>query len=219
MNCEILNLKCPYVIGVAGGTGSGKTTLCNNIIEMIKLHFNNPIEDNIVLISQDGYYKGGDKDTNYDVPEAIDFDLLDHHLNLLLNGTSIDYPIYDFITHKRKAESIKLKPAKIIIIEGILIFTQQKILDKCNMKIFISAGIPTMIFRRIRRDINERGRTFEEIEHRYLRDIEDSYAKYVAPSERYANFIINNHNGTYTSLDMILHYLKCMLALFIQNKN
>lgn len=212
-NSPILNEKIefPYIIGVAGGSGSGKTTLCERIINIIKIKFKNSISENIVIINQDSYYKGGSAETNYDIPESIDFNLLIEHLKILISGGTIEYPIYDFSTHSRKNETIKIKSAKVIIVEGILIFTQHELLKLLKLKIFVTAGEATMIFRRIERDMYERGRTFNEIKNRYLRDVEDSYTQYVYPSQRHADFIVNNRNGVYTNLDIILYYFEHIL--------
>jgi len=199
--------KYPFIIGIAGGSGSGKTTFCHKITQTLEKKYS---QKKIVIISQDSYYKNGDTNTNFDVPESIDFDLLLENVRSLINGENTAIPSYDFTCHMRKEGKI-CYPADLIIIEGILIFTQPQLLELMKLKIFINASIPTMIFRRISRDMEERRRTLEEIKERYIRDIDDSYHRYVRPSQNYANYIINNNNGSYMNLDLLLLYIENIL--------
>jgi uridine kinase len=200
-------VKIPYIIGICGASGSGKSFIAKLIVKTIKTLFYNSCCTDIVVISQDSYYKGGNMDTNYDIPEAIDFDLLIKHLVQLTNGESIECPMYDFTTHSRKKETKMIHAGKIIIIEGILIFTQDKLRDLFNMKIFIEAEEPTQIFRRAIRDVNERNRTIEEVKLRYERDVWPSYKEYVLPSSKYADILINNFNDCFVGPQIVLSYI------------
>lgn len=202
----------PYIIGICGASGSGKTYISNLIVNTTNELFKNISDGDIIVLNQDSYYKSGNDNTNFDVPDAIDFDLLQDHLELLINGCNIDCPIYDFTTHSRKNVCTKISPGKIIIVEGILIFTQIKLRNLFNMKIFVDAEEPTQIFRRAIRDINERNRTIEEVKLRYERDVWPSYKQYVQPSSKYADIVINNYNDCFVGpriiLNHIIHVLK-----------
>ncbi|AGF85408.1 kinase [Moumouvirus goulette] len=205
IDIQNLSLKTPYVIGICGGSGSGKTFITKLICETINKMFTNETE--VVVISQDSYYIGGNSETNYDIPEAIDFELLIQHLEILKNNEPIDCPIYDFITHSRKQETIHVNPSKIIIVEGILIFTQEHLRNLLNMKIFISADEPTQIFRRTIRDVNERGRDIHEVQLRVTRDVWPSYKTHVLPSSIYADISINNFNECYVGPQIVLSHI------------
>lgn len=153
------------LIGVAGGSGSGKTTVANNLVKAFK------VED-AALVEQDAYYKELTNMTieekakvNFDHPDSIEFDLLKKHLEALKNGISIERPIYDFTTHSRKEGTVKINPSKIIIVEGILIFAVPEIRDLFDVKIFVDTDADEMILRRIERDMNERGRSLESIKN------------------------------------------------------
>lgn len=200
-------IKTPYIIGICGGSGAGKTFVTKLIVKAIKQKFPKSTCGNIVVISQDSYYSGGDSKTNYDIPSAIDFNLLINHLKQLIIGKSINCPIYDFSTHSRKKETNLIKPAKIIIVEGILIFTQEELRNLFNMKIFINAAVPTQIFRRATRDIRERGRTIEEVQNRYERDVWPSFNQFVLPSSQFADISINNYNGLYVGIQITLNHI------------
>lgn len=196
----------PYIIGIAGGSGSGKTYISNLITEAIKKKFFNTKCTNIKL-STDSYYKGGNSKTNYDIPKAIDFDLLVRHLEDLISGKTIQAPIYDFSSHQRKNETITIEPAKIIIVEGILTFTQKKLRELCDLKIFVLANESTQIFRRFNRDVRERSRTLENITEQYEHHVGPSFHKYVLPSSKHADMIINNHKNCYVGVKMMLNHI------------
>ena len=204
-------IKTPYIIGICGASGSGKSFIANMIVKTIKKLFPNSDCKNIVVISQDSYYKKGNSQTNFDVPESIDFGLLQEHLINLIQGKSIERPIYDFSTHSREKETQKIFPGKIIIVEGILIFTQEKLRDLFNMKIFIGAEEPTQIFRRAMRDINERGRTIEEVKQRFERDVWPSYKEHVLPSSKHADILINNFNDCFVGPQIVLSHIITIL--------
>lgn len=210
-------IKIPYVIGICGGSGSGKTFISNLISETISKMFPD-FRNDIIILSQDSYYKGGDAQTNFDDPISIEFELLIKHLEQLISGKTIDCPIYDFTKHRRKKQTRKIIPGKIIIVEGILIFTQPKLRDLMNMKIFVSTDLPTQIFRRTIRDINERGRTIESVRERYVRDVGPSYEMYVLPSSRHADMIINNFNDCFVGPQIMLNHIITVLTSFTKER-
>lgn len=207
----------PYIIGISGPTASGKSVIAEAIVKTIGKMFPESSKD-IVLISQDSYYKGGDSNTNYDIPKAIDFELLLQHLNDLKRGKSIFCPVYDFSTHSRKDDVILINPAKIIIVEGILILSQKNLLNIFDDKIYINATDASQLIRRISRDINERGRNIEQIGIQYIRDVEPSNEKYVKPSSSNAEIIINNFNGCYTGPEMILYKIVSIYERILKSK-
>ena len=190
-----------YIIGVCGASCSGKTRTVNSIV--------NSLKEKTVVISQDSYYFTGNENTNCDIPESIDFKLLISHIKDLLNGKCIDSPIYDFSTHSRLKETKKIIPTKIIILEGILIFTQKDLLDLINLKVFISAYSELAFSRRLKRDVEERGRTIEEITKRYFKDVLPSTKQYVEPSENFSDIVLkNNTNDKFIGLQILLDHIK-----------
>lgn len=207
-----------FVIGVAGPSCGGKTTVCNKIQEKIlSIGGIDGIDKyTIASISQDSYYNGGDSNTNYDVPTAIDFDLLIDHLKTLISGKSVDVPVYDFSKHMRSDKIQTIQPAKIILIEGILIFSQERLRNLCDLKVFVEADSVVCYTRRMKRDINERGRTIEDVEHRYLEHVVPSCQNFINPSRFYANIsLINNTHGEFVGLEVLLGFIeKKLLELF-----
>ena len=200
-------IETPYIIGIFGGSGSGKSLISTIIAKTIQIIFTTNPHD-IVIISQDSYYFGGNSSTNYDIPTAIDFGLLMTHLETLIKGDAIECPIYDFKTHSRKPETTHIEPAKVIIVEGILIGTQEKLRNYFDFKIFIDANNSSQVFRRLSRDVKERGRTIDEVSERYQRDVAPSYSLYVRPAKQFADMIINNNCGkVYVGLEAMLNHI------------
>ena len=197
-----------YVIGVCGASCSGKTTTCNNIIDKVIKIFGTT-KDIIVVLSQDSYYFGGGDDTNYDVPSAIDFNLMIAHLKQLINGNQIDEPIYDFTSHSRKKETRPLGPALIILVEGILVFSQKELRDLFDLKIFVDAHPELMYARRLQRDITERGRTQEEVDERYFRDVRPATQMYITPMQDYSDIVLkNNVRNEFVGLQIVLDHIE-----------
>lgn len=196
------------LIGVAGGSGSGKTTVANNLVKAFKA-------EDATLVEQDAYYRELINMTleekakvNFDHPDSIEFELLRKHIVALKNGESIDRPIYDFTTHSRKEGSVKINPSKIIIVEGILIFAVPEIRELLDVKIFVDTDADEMILRRIERDMNERGRSFESVKDQYLTTVKPMYLEFCEPSKRYADVIIPRGGKNKVAIDMIVSNLK-----------
>ena len=191
------------VIGIAGGTGSGKTTVVNQIINELP-------EDEVCVISQDSYYKATDNlsyeeriKINFDHPRAIDFDLLETHISDLKCGKTIQQPIYSFVTHNRTKDSIKTHPRKVVIIEGILIFNSKKLLDLFDIKIFVHADADERLIRRVRRDIKERGRDIDEVLDRYKDTLKPMHQQFIEPTKNFADIIIPNDRYNTVAIDIV----------------
>ncbi|MGL5278444.1 MAG: uridine kinase [Cetobacterium sp.] len=204
-------MKNCILIGVAGGSGSGKTTIAHNLVKAFK-------SEDAVLVEQDAYYKELTNLTieekaavNFDHPDSIEFDLLREHLTKLVNGESIDRPIYDFTTHSRKDGCIKIQPSKIIIVEGILIFAVPEIRELFDVKIFVDTDADEMILRRIERDMTERGRSFESVKNQYLKTVKPMYLEFCEPSKRYADVIIPRGGENKVAIGMVTSNLKRFL--------
>jgi len=196
--------KC-YVIGICGASCSGKSKAAHEIA--------NAFDENVTIMSQDSYYVGGGANTNYDVPEAIDFPLLIKDLKKLISGKQVNVPVYDFTTHSRSIEIKTLYPTKIIILEGILIFTQKEVRDLLSLKVFISVHDTLAFSRRLKRDVNERKRSFDEVSERYLRDVLPSCKFYVEPSENHSDIVLkNNVQGQFIGLNILLDHIRVKLT-------
>ena len=191
------------VLGIAGGTGSGKTTLMKNIISRFG--------DVVTVLSHDNYYKRHDDLTyeercriNYDEPDALETDLMARHLNLLRHGESIDCPVYDFTQHNRSSETIRVVPKKVIIVEGILIFENQPLRDLMDIRIFVDTDADVRLCRRIKRDVNKRGRTLESVLQQYQETVKPMHEKYVEPSKKYADVVVPEGGKNLVALDLIM---------------
>ena len=194
------------VIGIAGGSGSGKTTLLKNIIETF-----GPA---ITVISHDNYYKRHDELTyeercklNYDEPAALETDLMVRQLQELRSGREILCPVYDFTVHNRSDETILIKPERVIIVEGILIFENKALRDLMDIKIFVDADADIRICRRIKRDVNKRGRSLESVILQYQETVKPMHEKYVEPSKKYADIVVPEGGKNLVALAMIQGYI------------
>lgn len=201
-------MKNCILIGVAGGSGSGKTTVANNLVKAFE-------SEVTTLLEQDAYYRELTNMTleekakvNFDHPNSIEFELLKKHIEALKNGESIERPIYDFTTHSRKEGTVKINPSKIIVVEGILIFAVPEIRELFDVKIFVDTDTDEMILRRIERDMNERGRSFESIKNQYLTTVKPMYLEFCEPSKRYADVIIPRGGENRIAIDMLVSNLK-----------
>jgi uridine kinase len=191
------------VIGIAGGTGSGKTTVVNQIIQELP-------EGEVCVISQDSYYKDTshllfDERTkiNFDHPKAIDFDLLVAHLKELKKGNAIEQPIYSFIEHNRTKETITMHPKKVIIVEGILILTHTDIRELFDIKLYVYADSDERLIRRLRRDMSERGRDLDEVINRYQNTLKPMHQQFIEPTKEFADIIIPNNRYNTVAVDLI----------------
>ena len=191
------------VIGIAGGTGSGKTTLMKNLIGQFG--------DVVTVLSHDNYYRRHDDLTyeercrlNYDEPAALETDLMARHLDLLRRGQAIDCPVYDFSIHNRSEETIRIEPKKVIIVEGILIFENEALRNLMDIRIFVDTDADVRLCRRIKRDVNKRGRTLESVLNQYQQTVKPMHEQYVEPSKRYAHIVIPEGGKNVVALEMVV---------------
>ena len=195
------------VIGIAGGTGSGKTTLMKNIVSRFG--------DEVTVISHDNYYKRHDELTyeqrcliNYDEPAAFETELMVAHLAQLKAGHAIECPVYDFTVHNRSNDLVTIEPRRIIIVEGILIFADEALREQMDVRIFVDTDADVRLCRRIKRDVNKRGRTLESVLTQYQTTVKPMHEKYVEPSKRYANIVVPEGGKNIVALDMIMGFLQ-----------
>jgi uridine kinase len=191
------------IIGIAGGTGCGKTTVVNTILNELP-------EGEVGVISQDSYYKDTSHlsydervKINFDHPRSIDFDLLVQHLKDLKAGISIDQPVYSFVKHNRTGDTISTKPRKVMIVEGILILTNPEIRDLFDIKIFVHADSDERLIRRLKRDISERGRDIDEVLTRYQTTLKPMHEQFIEPMKEYADIIIPNNKYNTVAVDIV----------------
>lgn len=191
------------IIGIAGGTGSGKTTVVNKIIKEIPT-------DEVCVISQDSYYKATDDlsydertKINFDHPRAIDFELLISDLQDLKNGKTINQPVYSFVTHNRTKDVVITPPRKVVIVEGILIFNSRELRDLFDIKIFVHADTDERLIRRVRRDITERGRDIDEVLNRYQDTLKPMHQQFIEPTKNFADIIIPNDRFNTVAIDIV----------------
>jgi uridine kinase len=178
------------IIGICGGTGSGKTTIARKIVEAVG-------KENVILVEQDSYYRNlGDmplderRQANFDHPDSIDSDMLVNHIKRLKGGDSIEMPVYDFKTHTRSHENEHIEPKPVVIVEGILIFAEPRILDLLDVRVFVDTPDDIRFIRRLQRDIAERGRTAESVVAQYYATVRPMHFEFVEPSKRNADIII-----------------------------
>lgn len=198
------------VIGIAGGTGSGKSTM----IKKIKEEFS----DSITILSHDFYYKEHSdisfedrKLLNYDHPDAFDTDLMISHIRELSDWKCIERPVYDFTIHNRIDETVTVKPAKVIIVEGILIFENKELRDLCDIKVFIDTDADVRIIRRIIRDVRERGRTLDSVVNQYLTTVKLMHEQFVEPSKKHADIIVPEGGYNVVALEMLNERIHALL--------
>jgi uridine kinase len=191
------------IIGISGGTGSGKTTVAKSILESVNA-------EDVVFIQQDSYYRNL-KDlpldfrqtANFDHPDALDNDLLVHHVRKLKAGHAVELPLYDFKANSRLNQTVLIEPKPIVIIEGILIFSDPRLLEQMDIKVFVDTPDDIRFIRRLRRDVTERGRTVESVIEQYLVTVRPMHMQFVEPSKRYADVIIPEGGHNLVSIDLI----------------
>lgn len=195
----------PVIIGIAGGTGAGKSTIARRLEDELE-------PGSLTVVEQDAYYRDRPDlsleqraQVNYDHPDSIDGDLLYAHLRALKAGEPVAVPVYDFVTHRRSETTVLLSPGPVVIIEGILIFVEQRLRELMDIKLYVDTDADIRVFRRIRRDMNERGRSFESVRQQYYATVRPMHLEFVEPSKRYADLIIPEGNGG--NLDIALDIL------------
>jgi uridine kinase len=206
------HLNRPILIGITGGTGSGKSTVAQAI-------FNSLPKENILIIEQDSYYKDQSHlnfnertKTNYDHPLAFDNDLFIEHLQNLMNKNTIEKPIYVFEKHNRKNTTIRVESRDIIIVEGIMILEDERIRDLLDIKIFVDTDSDVRIIRRILRDITDRGRTLESVIDQYLTTVRPAHLQFIEPSKRYADIIIPEGGYNKVAIDLMVTKVKAIVS-------
>ena len=191
------------VIGIAGGSGSGKTTLMKNLVQKFG--------DAVTVVSHDNYYRRHDELTyeercliNYDEPAAFETDLMARHLDALRHGEIIECPVYDYTVHNRSNEVVRIEPKPVIIVEGILIFADEELRDLMDIRIFVDTDADVRLCRRIKRDVNKRGRTLESVLTQYQQTVKPMHERYVEPSKKYADIVVPEGGKNLVALDMIM---------------
>lgn len=205
-------LRRPYVVGIAGGTGSGKTTVADKLASAMP-------PGRCVTIDHDAYYRDqghlppADREAiNYDHPSALDSALLALHLRELRDGRSVEVPIYDFATHTRRRDTRSVAPARVILVEGILVFAEPALREQMDIKIFVDTDADIRLMRRIRRDLEERGRTFQSVRDQYHATVRPMHIEYVEPSKRWADLIVPEGGDNRVALDVLLGQLWRVVA-------
>lgn len=200
----------PLVLGIAGGTGSGKTTVARNIQTGLP-------PGATVVLDHDSYYRDLSDMTleerrllNFDHPESLDNALLVEHLDALRAGRGVDVPIYDFVHHTRRTETRRVEPAPVVIVEGILVFADAEIRKRLDVKIFVDTDPDIRVFRRIRRDMEQRGRSFHDIREQYYHSVRPMHLRFVEPSKRHADLIIPEGGSNHVALDWIIARLRAL---------
>jgi uridine kinase len=194
----------PLIIGIAGGSGSGKSTVARNVAQALSAV-------SVAFIDMDGYYRNfahlsldERRRINWDHPEAFDWDLLIEHLQGLLRGEAVEKPEYDFVTHTRSSRSVRVAPAQVVVVDGILLFADERARELCDVKVFVDADADIRLIRRIRRDIAKRGRPLEEILEQYLTTVQPMHLQFVEPSKRYADVIVPRGGHNKVAIEMIV---------------
>lgn len=200
------------IIGIAGGTGSGKTTVVRRIIESLP-------QNEVVLLPQDSYYKDSSnvpveerQNINFDHPNAFDWTLLSKHISMLKEGKSIEQPIYSYLTCTRQPETIHVEPREVIIIEGILALSDKKLRSQMDLKIFVDADPDERLIRVIERDVVERGRTAQAVMDRYMRVLKPMHLEFIEPCKRYADLIIPQGGHNKKAIEILKLYIEKILG-------
>lgn len=200
------------VIGIAGGTGSGKTTVVRKIMEQLPC-------DEIALLPQDSYYRDNvhlpleeRQKMNFDHPDSIEFDLLVKHLKQLRQGIIVEQPVYSYLTCTRMDETVKVEPRKVVIVEGILILTHPALRDLMDLKVFVDAEPDDRLMRVIQRDIAERGRTVDKVLDRYEETVKPMHLQFIEPTKRYADLIVPQGGNNHVAIDILTKYILRILS-------
>ena len=206
-----MQVKKPVVFAVAGGTASGKTTVARAVLDAVGA-------SQIAYLPHDAYYKDREDLTfeerallNYDHPDSLETKLLINHIKRLLNWEAVQVPVYDFTEHRRTAETVVVEPSPIILVDGILIFTRRKLRDLMDIKVFVDTDSDVRFIRRLRRDMEERGRSLSSVVTQYLETVRPMHIKFVEPSKRFADVIIPGGGLNKVAMDMVVSQLHVML--------
>ena len=202
----------PLIIGIAGGSGSGKSTVARKVAGALP-------SLSVAFIDMDAYYRNFTHITlderrrvNWDHPDAFDFDLLTRHLSELAERRAIDKPVYDFVTHLRSEDTVRVDPTDVIVIDGILLFVDERVRDLCDVKVFVDAEADIRLIRRLRRDMRTRGRPLNEIIDQYLSTVQPMHLQFVEPSKRYADIIVPRGGHNEIAIEMIVAKISRRLA-------
>jgi uridine kinase len=194
----------PLIIGIAGGTGSGKSTVASKVAEALS-------DASVAFIEMDAYYRdfrGLTREqldaVNWDHPDAVDMELLVRHLAELSRGEAADTPVYEFATHSRANRTLRIEPADVVVIDGILLLSDAAVRELCDVKVFVDADADIRLVRRIRRDTLERGRTIESVLDQYVRTVQPMHLQFVEPSKRYADVIVPRGGSNTVAVEMIV---------------
>ena len=202
----------PFIVGVAGGSGSGKSTVARNLAQALHA-------ESVAFIDMDAYYRNFEhlalaerRKINWDHPEAFDWPLLVEHLGRLAAGDAVDKPVYDYVTHTRSGQSVPVPAADVVVIDGILLFSDARVRDLCDVKVFVDADADIRLIRRIRRDINKRGRPLDEVLEQYLTTVQPMHLQFVEPSKRYADVIVPRGGHNSIAIEMLVAKIQRRLA-------
>ncbi len=195
------------IIGITGGSGSGKTTVVRNIMNKLS-------KEDVALLSQDSYYKSNWELTleerakiNFDHPDAFDFDLFVEHIQKIKNGNAVEEPTYDYVSSSRQQATIRVEPKRIVMIEGIMLFTDERVRNLCDMKVFVDAESDERLLRIIERDILERGRTLEDVVKRYG-VVKSMHIQFIEPTKRFADLIVPQGGMNHVAIDVLVSMIK-----------
>jgi uridine kinase len=205
---RLVRMSKPLILGVAGGSGSGKTTVVSNIIQSIG-------KENVLLMQHDSYYRdlshlpfSERTKQNFDHPASLETELMIRHLDALRNGYQVDIPVYDFVAHTRSEETISAYPQKIILVDGILIYSEPKLRKLMDIKIFVDTDGDVRLLRRLKRDISERGRDLDGVLNQYEKFVRPMHLEFVEPSKRYADIIIPRGGENTIALEMVIALIR-----------
>ncbi|XP_048377878.1 uridine-cytidine kinase 2-A-like isoform X1 [Stegostoma tigrinum] len=218
----------PFLIAVSGGTASGKSSVCQKIVELLGQNKVDQQQRQVVILSQDSFYKvltaeqkakASKGQYNFDHPDAFDNELILHTLKDIINGKTVSIPVYDFIKHSRKSEMVKVYPADVVLFEGILVFYSQEIRDLFQMKLFVDTDADTRLSRRVLRDINERGRDLEQILTQYTTFVKPAFEEFCLPTKKYADVIIPRGVENLVAINLIVQHIQDILTGGLTKRN